>query len=123
MDSILKKLPFFVFPFYFLVSNLAYFTKRHFKIICYFFTISTLLIFIANLGYVAFDYFFRDASSNRFINDQITKIYTVHYTYMVMYACFEILFNFSELIKKTSKQTKNFQCNKRNTSHHICFFA
>lgn len=106
--QILKKLPFFIFPLYFLISNLSYFTKRHFRIICYFFTISTLLVFIANFGYAAFDYFFRDASSNRFINEQITKIYHVHHTYMAMYTCLGISFNFSEMVKGMSKRLKIF---------------
>ena len=82
-----KKLSFFLFPIFFLCSNLSYLTKDRIRTIMYFFVFGTLALFIVNFIWAAYDVLFENAKKERFYDPKFLSLGTgyINHAYISIY--------------------------------------
>jgi len=93
-----KKLGFLIFPMIFLFSDMSYLTKERFRAIGYALVAGCILFFFMNLFHAIYDVIFNGATSSRFFNEGLMKLYYVHHSYIAMYAGLAIVFCISEIV-------------------------
>lgn len=105
-----KKLPFLLFPIFFMTSNLSYLTKERVRTIMYCFIWGILTLFFVNLIWAGYDVLIEDKSIGRFYDPRLLKEGTgyIHHAYTSIYSCFGIAFCFYELFVKNSIGVKIF---------------
>lgn len=100
-----KKLPFFIFPIFFLCSNLSYLTKDRVRTIMYCFVFGILILFTVNLLWAGYDVIFEDAeikrlkSPHNFFKTNNYEIFfsIVHRAYFSAFTCIALVFCCIEL--------------------------
>lgn len=106
--QVTKKLGFLIFPVIFIFSDMSYITKDRFRAICYAFVAGCILFFLMNLCYAFYDVIFNNATSERFFDRGLMKIYHVHHSYMSMYAGLGLMFCFLEIFGNNNRKVKVF---------------
>lgn len=94
-----KKLGFLIFPAIFLFSDMSYLTRRHIKALGYALIAGCLLFFMMHLSYALYDVLFNGATSERFFDEELMKIYYVQHSYLAMYACLGLMFSFVDIFE------------------------
>lgn len=105
-----KKLPFLLFPLFFMTSNLSYLTKDRVRTVIYCFVIGILTLFVINLVWAGYDVIFEGAKTSRFYEPDLLGKGTgpIHHTYTSIYSCLGIIFCFRELFSKITFKSKIF---------------
>lgn len=101
-----KKLGFLIFPVIFLLSDMSYLTKKRIKAIGYAFVAGCLLFFLMHLSYAFYDVIFNGATSERFFDEELMKLYYVQHSYVAMYAGLGLMFCFSEIFENDNRKVK-----------------
>lgn len=103
-----RKLPFFLFPIFFLCSNLSYLNKDRVRTIMYCFVFGILTLFIVNLLWAGYDVIFEGSQIKRFSEPDFLKEGTgyIHHTYISLYSCLGIGFCFYELFSQDNIRIK-----------------
>lgn len=101
-----KKLGFLIFPAIFLFSDMSYLNKDRLKAIGYAFVIGCLLFFMMHLTYAVYDVVFNGATSERFFDEELMKLYLVQHCYVSMYASLGLMFCFGEIFNNNNLKTK-----------------
>ena len=100
-----RKLPFFLFPIFFLCSNLSYLNKDRVRTIMYCFVFGILTLFIVNLLWAGYDVIFEEAEIKRLTsphhffktNDYEIFFSIVHRAYFSAFTCLALVFCCIEL--------------------------
>lgn len=109
-----KKLPFLLFPLFFLFSNLSYLTKDRVRTIMYCFVIGILTLFVVNLVWAGYDVLFRDynitriTSPHRFFKSDDVFLMPMHRAHFSLFTCLALVFCFVELFSSRLLRTKIF---------------
>lgn len=105
-----KKLPFFLFPLFFMTSNLSYLTKDRIRTIMYCFVCGILLLSIVNIMWAGYDVLIGNESVNRFYEPRLLGDGTgyIHHSYTSIYACLGIVFCFYDYFVRTIVRIKLF---------------
>ena len=109
-----KKLPFLLFPLFFLFSNLSYLTKDRVRTIMYCFVCGILIFYTVNFFWALYDIFFKDFSNTRltspysFFKTNDTLFTFMHRAHFSLFTCFGFVFCFVEFIKVDSLKSKIF---------------
>ena len=105
-----KKLPFLLFPLFFMTSNLSYLTKDRIRTVMYYFVIGILTLFVINLIWAVYDVIFEGAKASRFYEPDLLKKGTgyIHHSYTSIYSCLGISFCFYELFNENKIGLKLF---------------
>ncbi len=105
-----KKLPFLLFPLFFMTSNLSYLTKDRIRTVMYYFVIGILTLFVINLIWAGYDVIFEGAKASRFYEPDLLGKGTghIHHSYTSIYSCLGISFCFYELFNENKIGLKLF---------------
>lgn len=109
-----KKLSFFLFPLFFLFSNLSYLTKDRVRTIMYCFVLGIITLFLINLIWAGYDFIFNEAeiiritSPHKFFKTDNTIFPPMHRAHFSLYTCLGMVFCFVEFIKNNSLRLKIF---------------
>lgn len=103
-----KKLGFLIFPVIFIISDMSYLTKNRLKALGNALVLGCILFFAMNLVHAVYDVIYNGATSIRFFDADLMKLYYVHHSYLSMYAELGLMFCFNEIFGKTSRKTKIF---------------
>jgi O-antigen ligase len=102
-----KKLGFLIFPMIFLFSDMSYMTKQRLKAIGNALVLGCILFFFMNFFYALFDDIFKDATIDRFFDQELmTPLYYVHHSYLSMYASLGLMFCFMEIFGNVNRKAK-----------------
>lgn len=102
-----KKLGFLIFPMIFLFSDMSYMTKQRLKAIGNALVLGCILFFFMNFFYALFDVIFKDATIDRFFDQELmTPLYYVHHSYLSMYASLGLMFCFMEIFGNVNRKAK-----------------
>lgn len=101
-----KKLGFLIFPLIFIISDMSYMNKNRLKAIGNALILGCIMFFMMNLVYAVYDVIFNDATSSRFFDENLMKLYYVHHSYLSMYASFGLMFCFMEIFGESNRKTK-----------------
>ena len=103
-----KKLGFLIFPVIFVVSDMSYIDKTRLKAIGNALILGCILFFLMNLVYAIYDVIFNGATTSRFFDENLMKLYYVHHSYLSMYAGLGLMFCFVEIFGESSRKAKIF---------------
>lgn len=99
-----KKLPFMLFPLFFMMSNLSYLTKERVRTIMYCFVCGILFFYIVNFFWALYDIIFKDFSNTRltscyrfFKNNAIFEY--MHRAHFSIFTCMGLIFCLKELFE------------------------
>lgn len=108
-----KKLTFFLFPLFFLCSNLSYLTKDRVRIIMYCFVSGILIFYAIHFLWAIYDISFNDVKNTRITSyHEFFKSSDIfekpHRAYFSMFTCFGLAFCFAEFFTQKSVKVKIF---------------
>ncbi len=109
-----KKLPFLLFPLFFMTSNLSYLTKDRVRTVMYYFVIGILTLFVINLIWAGYDILFKDysitriTSPHRFFKSDDVFLMPMHRAHFSLLTCLALVFCFVELFSSKLLITKIF---------------
>lgn len=103
-----KKLGFLIFPLIFIISDMSYITKTRLQAIGNAMILGCILFFFMNLVHAVYDVIFNGATSARFFDQELMKLYYVHHSYLSMYAELGMMFCFMEIFGDNSRKVKIF---------------
>lgn len=101
-----KKLGFLIFPVVFIISDMSYMNRNRLKAIGYALVFSCILFFMINFVHAIYDVIFNGATSERFFDQELMKLFYVHHTYLSMYAGLGLMFCFLEIFGENSRKVK-----------------
>lgn len=107
-NQVSKKLGFLIFPVIFIISDMSYLTKSRLKAIGNALVLGCILFFFMNLFYAIYDVAFNGASSERFFDQELMKLYYVHHSYLSMYASLGLMFCFMGIFENEDRKIKIF---------------
>ena len=107
-NQVSKKLGFLIFPVIFIISDMSYLTKSRLKAIGNALVLGCILFFFMNLFYAIYDVVFNGASSERFFDQELMKLYYVHHSYLSMYASLGLMFCFMGIFENENRKIKIF---------------
>ena len=105
-NQVSKKLGFLIFPVVFIISDMSYMDKNKLKAIGYALVFSCILFFMINFVHAIYDVIFNGATSERFFDQELMKLFYVHHTYLSMYAGLGLMFCFLEIFGENSRKVK-----------------
>ena len=109
-----KKLPFLLFPLFFMTSNLSYLTKDRVRTVMYYFVIGILTLFVINLIWAGYDILFNESeiirltSPHKFFKTDNLVFPQMHRAHFSLYTCLGLAFCFIEFINNNSLKLKTF---------------
>jgi len=103
-----KKLGFLIFPVIFVISDMSYINKTRLKAIGNALVLGCILFFLMHLVYAIYDVIFNGATTARFFDADLMKLYYVHHSYLSMYAGLGLMFCFMEIFGENSRKVKIF---------------
>ena len=101
-----KKLGFLIFPVIFIISDMSYMNLNRLKAIGNALILGCILFFMMNLVYAIYDVIFNEATTSRFFDENLMKLYYVHHSYLSMYAGLGLMFCFMEIFGDNSRKAK-----------------
>ena len=101
-----KKLGFLIFPMIFLFSDMSYMNRQRLKAIGNALILGCVMFFLMNVSYAIYDVMFNDATSSRFFDAELMKLYYVHHSYLSMYASLGLMFCFMEIFGNGNRTAK-----------------
>ena len=101
-----KKLGFLIFPMIFLFSDMSYMNKQRLKAIGNALILGCIMFFLMNVVYALYDVIFNGATSSRFFDAELMKLYYVHHSYLSMYASLGLMFCFMEIFGDGNRKVK-----------------
>ena len=107
-EQVSKKLGFLIFPVIFVISDMSYLNKTRLKAIGNALVLGCILFFLMNLVYAIYDVIFNGATTARFFDADLMKLYYVHHSYLSMYAGLGLMFCFMEIFEESSRKAKIF---------------
>ena len=107
-NQVSKKLGFLIFPVIFIISDMSYLTKSRLKAIGNALVLGCILFFFMNLFYAIYDVAFNGASSERFFDQELMKLYYVHHSYLSMYDSLGLMFCFMGIFENENRKIKIF---------------
>ena len=105
-NQVSKKLGFLIFPVIFIISDMSYMNKTRLKAIGNALVLGCILFFMMNFVYALYDVLFNGASSSRFFDANLMKLYYVHHSYLSMYAALGMMFCFMGIFENESRKIK-----------------
>ena len=103
-----KKLGFLIFPVIFVVSDMSYIDKTRLKAIGNALILGCILFFLMNFVYAVYDVIFNGATTSRFFDENLMKLYYVHHSYLSMYAGLGLMFCFMGIFGESNRKVKIF---------------
>jgi len=103
-----KKLGFLIFPVIFVISDMSYINKTRLKAIGNALVLGCILFFLMHLVYAIYDVIFNGATTARFFDADLMKLYYVHHSYLSMYAGLGLMFCFMEIFGENGRKVKIF---------------
>ena len=103
-----KKLGFLIFPVIFVVSDMSYIDKTKLKAIGNALVLGCILFFLMNFVYAVYDVIFNGATTSRFFDENLMKLYYVHHSYLSMYAGLGLMFCFMGIFGESDRKVKIF---------------
>ena len=103
-----KKLGFLIFPVIFVISDMSYMNRNRLQAIGNALVLGCILFFLMNLAYAIYDVIFNGATTSRFFDENLMKLYYVHHSYLSMYAGLGMMFCFMEIFGEKSRKVKTF---------------
>lgn len=107
-NQVSKKLGFLLFPLIFIFSDMSYLTEERVKTIFRALVGGSVLVFLINFVWAAYDVIFNDFATTRLFDEELMKICYTHHTYLSMYAALGIAFCFVDFFKTDCKCWKTF---------------
>ena len=101
-----KKLGFLIFPVIFIISDLSYMNRNRLQAIGNALVLGCILFFLMNLVYAVYDVIFNGATTSRFFDENLMKLYYVHHSYLSMYAGLGLMFCFMEIFSEKNRKVK-----------------
>lgn len=101
-----KKLGFLIFPVIFVISDMSYMNRKRLQAIGYSLVLGCILFFFMNLTHAIYDVVFNGATSERFFDQGLMKLYYVHHCYLSMYAGLGLMFCFVQVFGDNSRKVK-----------------
>ena len=101
-----KKLGFLIFPMIFIFSDMSYMNKERLKAIGFSLVAGCIMFFFMNLFYAIYDVVFNGATTSRFFDQSLMKLYYVHHSYLSMYASLGLMFCFMEIFENKNRKIK-----------------
>ena len=101
-----KKLGFLIFPVIFIISDMSYMDRNRLQAIGNALVLGCILFFLMNLVYAVYDVIFNGATTSRFFDENLMKLYYVHHSYLSMYAGLGMMFCFMEIFGEKSRKVK-----------------
>ena len=101
-----KKLGFLIFPVIFIISDMSYMNMSRLKAIGSALILGCILFFLMNLVYAIYDVIFNGATTSRFFDENLMKLYYVHHSYLSMYAGLGLMFCFMGIFGENSRKAK-----------------
>ena len=109
-----KKLPFFLFPIFFLCSDLSYLTKDRVRTLMYCLVFGILSLYAINLVWAIIDISFNDDKITRLTNyhkffKTSDKVFTyLHRAHFSLFTCLALVFSFVEFFDSKSHKIRIF---------------
>lgn len=109
-----KKLPFFLFPLFFLCSDLSYLTKERVRTLMYCLVLGILSLYAINLVWAIIDISFNDDKITRLTNyhkffKTSDRIFTyLHRAHFSLFTCLALVFSFVEFFDSKSHKIRIF---------------
>ena len=105
-NQVSKKLGFLLFPVIFVISDMSYMNKSRLKAIGNSLILGCILFFLMNFFHALYDVMFNGASTGRFFDEDLMKLYYVHHSYLSMYASLGLMFCFMGIFEDTNRKAK-----------------
>lgn len=96
LDNVSRKLPFLLFPLFFLLSDISYMRKEHVRALLYIFVAILCVRFMWKFGYAVYRFFIIKEVDHFPHSDGFDSL---HHTYLAMYVLFALGFIYTEIVR------------------------